>query len=169
MVWNADGTRMPFAMHSEYLRKLFLRNDLAEGRFVAGGQPISLSALKAPMFVVGTQTDHVAPWRSVHKIHMLTDAEICFALTNGGHNAGIVSEPGHKHRHYQMLVRPACAPALAPDVWQAQARTIPVRGGRRGANGLMQGPAPPLPHRRWARRTRVMPPSPMRRAYILEK
>ncbi|WJS98176.1 PHA/PHB synthase family protein [Novosphingobium humi] len=125
MVWNADGTRMPFAMHSEYLRKLFLRNDLAEGRFVAGDQPVSLSALKAPMFVVGTQTDHVAPWRSVHKIHMLTDAEICFALTNGGHNAGIVSEPGHKHRHYQMLVRPACGPALAPDVWQAQAPDHP--------------------------------------------
>ncbi|MBB3953977.1 PHA/PHB synthase family protein [Novosphingobium sediminicola] len=149
MVWNADGTRMPFAMHSEYLHKLFLKNDLAEGRFVAGGMPVSLSALKTPMFVVGTQTDHVAPWRSVHKIHMLTDAEICFTLTNGGHNAGIVSEPGHKNRHYQLLTRPACGPAMAPDLWLAQAPDHPgswweAWGEWLSARSGKAGPPPPM-------------------------
>ncbi|OAN64931.1 PHA/PHB synthase family protein [Sphingomonas sp. TDK1] len=121
MAWNADGTRMPYAMHSEYLRRLFLNNDLAEGSFAADGHPISLSALRAPMFVVATERDHVAPWRSVHKLHMLTGAEISFALTSGGHNAGIVSEPGHPHRSFRLLTRPLDGPALDPDEWLARA------------------------------------------------
>lgn len=121
MAWNADGTRMPYAMHSEYLRRLFLHNDLAEGRFLADGRAIALSSIRQPLFVVGTETDHVAPWHSVHKIHMLTSAAITFVLTSGGHNAGIVSEPGHKHRHYHMLERREGQAALSPDDWLTQA------------------------------------------------
>ncbi|WP_257538437.1 alpha/beta hydrolase [Sphingobium sp. CFD-1] len=126
MAWNADGTRMPYAMHSQYLRRLFLDDDLAEGRYKIDGRTISLSALRKPMFVVGTERDHVAPWRSVHKIHMLSSAEITFALTSGGHNAGIVSEPGHKGRRYHILTREADGAALDPDDWMARA---PVRDG----------------------------------------
>ena len=121
MAWNADGTRMPYAMHSQYLRRLFLDDDLAEGRYKVDGRTISLSALRKPMFVVGTERDHVAPWRSVHKIHMLSSAEITFALTSGGHNAGIVSEPGHKGRRYHILTREADGAALDPDDWMAHA------------------------------------------------
>ena len=126
MAWNADGTRMPYAMHSQYLRHLFLEDDLAEGHYKVGGRSISLSALRGPMFVVGTERDHVAPWRSVHKIHGLCGAEICFALTSGGHNAGIVSEPGHAHRSYRLLTREAGGTALDPEEWAARA---PVQEG----------------------------------------
>ncbi len=121
MAWNADATRMPPRMHSEYLRDLFLNNDLAEGHYIAGGRPIALSDIKVPIFAVGTQTDHVAPWRSTHKIHLLTDAEITYVLTTGGHNAGIISEIGHKHRSFQMLTRPAESHYVDPDSWLAMA------------------------------------------------
>lgn len=117
MAWNADGTRMPHAMHSEYLRSLFLDNQLAEGHYKVEGRAITLSALRVPIFVVGTESDHVAPWRSVYKIHALSGTEITFALANSGHNAGIISEPGHPHRHYRLLTRPAGDPALSPDEW----------------------------------------------------
>ncbi|CAM4310768.1 Poly-beta-hydroxybutyrate polymerase [Novosphingobium lubricantis] len=121
MAWNADGTRMPYAMHSQYLRQLFLNNDLADGRYRTDGRPVSLSALRMPLFMVGTERDHVAPWRSVHKLHMLTGAEIRFLLASGGHNAGIVSEPGHDHRHYSVATRAADEPAPTPDEWLATA------------------------------------------------
>lgn len=121
MAWSADATRMPFRMHSEYLRRMFLRNDLAEGRYRVDGRPIAVQEIRAPIFAVGTERDHVAPWHSVYKIHLLYDGDITFALTNGGHNAGIVSEPGHPHRHYHLARRPSLGPYLSPEEWLAAA------------------------------------------------
>ena len=123
MAWNADTTRMPARMHSQYLRRLFLNDDLSEGRYLVKGQPVSLGSLRLPMFCVGTVSDHVAPWRSVYKLHHLAPGEITFVLTSGGHNAGIVSEPGHPRRHYQMLTRAADTDGLPPDEWLAAAPT----------------------------------------------
>ncbi|MCJ2185692.1 PHA/PHB synthase family protein [Novosphingobium beihaiensis] len=119
MAWNADGTRMPYAMHSQYLRRLFLDNALARERYVAGGGTVAMTDVTAPLYVVGTETDHVAPWRSVWKIHSLTDGEVRFVLTNRGHNAGIVSAPGGKHRHYRVLDRPQDENHHDADAWLA--------------------------------------------------
>ena len=121
MAWNADTTRMPAAMHSEYLRRCYLRNQIAEGRFPVQGRPVALSDLQQPMFVVGTEKDHVSPWKSVYKIHRLADTEITFCLTNAGHNAGIVSEPGHPNRHHALALRPSNGPWQDPEAWQAAA------------------------------------------------
>lgn len=105
MAWNADATRMPYRMHAEYLRRLFLDNDLAEGRFMVEDRPIALSDIRVPVFAVGTVHDHVAPWRSTFKIQLQTDTEVSYLLTTGGHNAGIVSEPGHDGRNYQVMTK----------------------------------------------------------------
>ena len=126
MAWNADSTRMPYRMHSEYLRRLFLENDVAEGRYVVAGRPIALSDIRIPLFAVATQTDHVAPWHSVYKIHLLSDTEITFVLTFGGHNAGIVSEPGHRGRKFQLALRPDEGRCVDADSW---AQTTPSQEG----------------------------------------
>ncbi|WP_426399623.1 PHA/PHB synthase family protein [Ralstonia sp. R-29] len=159
MAWNADATRMPARMHGQYLRHLFLNDDLSEGRYPVGGKPVLLSDIDLPTFVVGTLTDHVAPWRSVYKLHHLTDAELTFVLTSGGHNAGIVSPPANSHRRFQMQTRAAGGTSMGQDDWLASApmhdgswwpawhawllahasTTAPVKPPKMGAPGL-----PPL-------------------------
>ena len=74
-----------------------------------------------PLFAVGTTHDHVAPWRSVYKVNLFTDSAVTFLLTTGGHNAGIVSEPGHAGRSYQVMARMHDEPYVDPDAWVAQA------------------------------------------------
>ncbi|OYW14170.1 MAG: hypothetical protein B7X02_00655 [Rhodospirillales bacterium 12-54-5] len=123
MAWNADATRMPYRMHSEYLRDLFLKNDLAEGRMIVTGSPVALQDIQMPIFSVGTVRDHVAPWKSVYKILLLTESDVTFVLTSGGHNAGIVSEPGHKGRSYQIATIPRSARYTPPGQWQSTTLT----------------------------------------------
>jgi polyhydroxyalkanoate synthase subunit PhaC len=124
MAWNADATRLPYRMHSEYLRKLFLNNDLAEGRYLVEGKPISLSDIHAPMFVVGTVRDHVAPWKSTYKIHYQVDADVTYLLTSGGHNAGIVAPPSEQGHSYRVKTTAADASFVGPDEWLKAARHV---------------------------------------------
>jgi polyhydroxyalkanoate synthase len=122
MAWNSDGTRMPWRMHTEYLKQLYLQNDLAGGRFRINGEPISLSAISLPMFVLGTETDHVAPWKSAYKARALTrSTDYTFVLTSGGHNGGIVCGPVNPKRRFRELTWKNAEDVLEPDQWMQQA------------------------------------------------
>ena len=121
MAWNADVTRLPAVMHSQYLRHMYLGNDLAAGRHTLEGEAVSLHDITVPVFAIGTVKDHVSPWRSVFKLHQLTDTDVTFVLTSGGHNAGIVSEPGHTGRHYQMQTTAKADKRPTPDDWMVTA------------------------------------------------
>ena len=124
MSWNADQTRLPARMHSEYLTSLFLNNALASGQYRFAGATVALMDIHAPMMVVGTTRDHVSPWKSVYKIHLQTDTHVTFVLAAGGHNAGIVSEPGRPRRSYQIASVEDGSGWIDPDDWVAHTPVV---------------------------------------------
>lgn len=121
MAWDYDLTRLPYRMHSEYLHSLFLNNDLIQGRYKVDRKKIALVDIKQPIFAVATVKDHVSPWHSVYKTQLFINTDMTFVLTNGGHNAGIVSEPGHKGRSYQMDKHAAGEKHISSDALLAKA------------------------------------------------
>jgi len=126
MAWNTDSTRLPYRMHSEYLRRLFLNNDLAQGRYEVRDRPVAVSDIHVPMFVVGTERDHVAPWRSAYKIHLLADTDVTFLLTSGGHNAGVVNPPPGERSSFRITAKREKDRYVDPDSWL---ETTPVQKG----------------------------------------
>ena len=123
MAWNADATRMPYRMHSEYLRRLFLDNDLAEGRLTADGtagrrSPTfgSRSLPSAPSAIMSRRGTR--PTRSICR----SETDVTYLLTTGGHNAGIVSEPGHRGRSFRINARREGDQYLDPARFLAEAR-----------------------------------------------
>jgi polyhydroxyalkanoate synthase len=126
--WNADTTRLPHRMHTEYLRNLYLNNDLASGRARYDGRAVALADIRAPIFLVGTERDHVAPWKSVYMLHLYADADITFCLTSGGHNVGIVNPPQQEGpaRRYRIATKAAADRYIEPDQWFA--RQVPHEG-----------------------------------------
>ena len=122
LAWNSDATHMPYRMHREYLRASICTTIFSRGAIAFTAGPIALSDILVPMFVVATERDHVAPWQSVYKINLVEETGVTFVLTSGGHNAGIVSEPGHKGRHYRISERVRGERYSDPETWYANAK-----------------------------------------------
>ena len=122
MAWNADATRLPYSVHSEYLEHLYLNNEFPKGELELDGVKLSLAEIDIPIFLVSTEKDHIAPWKSVYKIHHLVRSDITFVLTRGGHNSGIISEPGHKDRSYVMKSTTSLTRATNAESWKKSAQ-----------------------------------------------
>jgi polyhydroxyalkanoate synthase len=98
--WNADSTRMPAAMQTEYLRTLYLENQLAEGKLELAGERLDLSAVHQDTYVVSAEADHIAPWASVYLGAAKLGGTVRFVLSNAGHIAGVVNPPSPKSRYW---------------------------------------------------------------------
>jgi polyhydroxyalkanoate synthase len=115
--WNSDSTRMPAAMHSFYLRKMYHQNLLAKpGGITLADTPIDLSKVRTSTFILATREDHIAPWKSTYAATHLYAGPIKFVLSDAGHMAGVISPPGTKYGHWANDNLPP-----SPDEWFAGA------------------------------------------------
>lgn len=121
LFWNSDSTRMPYAMHSFYLRNMYLYNRLREpGGITLLGVPIDLSLIKTPVYFISTIEDHIAPWKSTYAGTGLFSGPIRFVLGGSGHIAGIVNPPSAKK--YGYWTNPQKRYPEDPEVWLAEAK-----------------------------------------------
>jgi len=119
LYWNADSTRMPAAMHSFYLRRMYQENLLSKpGGITLGGVKIDLRKVKTPALILSTREDHIAPWRSTYAATQLYAGPVKFVLAASGHIAGVVNPPGgrSKYGHWTNETNPP-----SPDDWLAGA------------------------------------------------
>ena len=117
LFWNSDSTRMPAAMHSFYLRKMYHENLLAKpGGINLADTPIDLSKIRIPSFILATREDHIAPWKSTYAATRLYAGPIKFVLSDAGHMAGVISPLGTKYGHWANDNLPP-----SPDEWFASA------------------------------------------------
>lgn len=94
LYWNADGTRMTRAAHSFYLRNTYLENNLIKpGKVVLKGVPVDLGRIRQDIYAVGTQQDHIVPWKSAWRTSRLVRGPVRFALGGSGHIAGVINPP----------------------------------------------------------------------------
>jgi polyhydroxyalkanoate synthase len=102
LYWNNDSTRMPVAMHSFYLRNMYLENRLAEpGGITLNGVPVDLRKIDIPIFLQSSKEDHIAPYPSVYKATRLYSGPITFMLAGSGHIAGVINPPeANKYYYY---------------------------------------------------------------------
>ena len=101
LYWNADATRMPAAMHSFYLRKMYLENKLVEpGGIKLAGVALDLRRIAVPSYVISTREDHIAPWKATYAAVNLYKGPVKFVLSASGHIAGVVNPPKAKKYCY---------------------------------------------------------------------
>ena len=116
LAWNADGTRMPATMHSQYLRSCYLENQFARGEFMIAGQRVDPGKVDTDTYVLAAVDDHIVPWVSGYKTTQLLGGESRFVLSTSGHIAGIVNPPNPKAKHWTNAELPA-----DPHQWKAAA------------------------------------------------
>ena len=101
LYWNSDATRMPSAMHSFYLRNMYQENRLVRpGGISIHHEPIDLTLIKTPTFILATKEDHIAPWKSSYSASQLYQGPVKFCLAGSGHIAGVVNPPDAKKYFY---------------------------------------------------------------------
>ncbi|NMM46277.1 class I poly(R)-hydroxyalkanoic acid synthase [Rhodospirillaceae bacterium KN72] len=101
LFWNGDSTRMPAAMHSFYLRNMYLENKLIQPNGIElAGTPIDLTTVKTPTFVLSTREDHIAPWKATYAAVNTYSGPVKFCLAGSGHIAGVVNPPNPEKPKY---------------------------------------------------------------------
>ena len=143
LAWNADGTRIPAAMHSQYLRGCYLENGLTRpGALTIDGVPIDMSTVRTPLYVLGSELDHIVPWRSSYRTTGLVGGEVTYRLSSGGHIAGLVNPPGGKKATFWAGANDRAGPGRLACRSRGASRQLVGGLGRLGCGALRRAGRP---------------------------
>ena len=102
LYWNGDTTRMPAALHADFV-DLALDNTLTKsGAVTVLGVPIELATIRTDAYVVAGIADHITPWQNCYRTTQLLGGATKFALSTSGHIAALVNPPGNPKASYQV-------------------------------------------------------------------
>ena len=119
LFWNSDPTNMPAAMHTFFMRNMYIENRLREpGGLVLAGEAIDVTGVTTPSYVLSAIEDHIAPWKTTYRTTQLFAGPVTFVLGGSGHIAGVVNPPAKRKYGY----RTATDTPASPDAWLAGAR-----------------------------------------------
>ncbi len=119
LYWNSDSTNMPATMHSQYLRWMYLNNDLIKpGVIQLNNTPIDISKITTPCFFLSTEKDHIAPWKTTYKGFQMMQGPKRFVLGGSGHIAGIINSPSIGKYGYRTNINTK----LEADHWISKAK-----------------------------------------------
>jgi len=113
LYWNADTTRLPAGLHSDFL-DLFVRNGLVEGDLTVLGTPIDLGKISVDAYVMAGSTDHIVPWQTAYRTTQLLGGHCEFVLSSSGHIQAIVNPTGNPKSSYRTG---SAAPPAQADAW----------------------------------------------------
>ena len=167
LFWNCDTTRMPATMHEFYLRELYLNNKLMQpNRLEIGGRRLDLGAIMQPLYAVGAEQDHIAPWKQTFRLCGLTGGPARYVLATSGHILGIINPPvTPPKRRFWVGDATGCRD---PEAWRERIEKVPGSWWEDWTHWLAErcgplGPPPPMGHAGYP----AMEPAPGR--YVLEK
>lgn len=159
MAWNADGTRLPAALHSQFL-DIFADNTLLEGPLTVLGSPLQAGAIHCDSYFMAAEGDHLTPWQGCYRSAQLFGGERSFVLSSAGHIASLINPPSNpKARHF---IGPA--PTMDAADWLAQASEQPGTWWKHWANWVLEraGAERPAPQVAGSKRYRELEPAPGR-------
>jgi polyhydroxyalkanoate synthase len=93
LYWNADTTRLPAGLHGDYLDLYFTNPFVNAGKLALNGKSIDMSKLKVDSYVVAGATDHITPWKGVHKTAQIMGEGTTFVLSSSGHLQSLINPP----------------------------------------------------------------------------
>ncbi len=119
LYWNADTTRMPAALHRDFIEMAAENSLITRGAATMLGTPVDLAAVTADSYVIAGIADHLCKWQSCYATTQLLGGETRFVLSTSGHIASLINPPGNKKATW----RSATETPRDPEQWLADATT----------------------------------------------
>jgi polyhydroxyalkanoate synthase len=166
LYWNSDATRLPRAMHSYYLRNMYLQNNLIKpGALSVKGVPVDLGAIRNDVYSIATMDDHIAPWRAVYRMTQLFSGEMRFVLGHSGHIAGIINAPAAQKGSWWS----ASSNPSTPEAWLGIAEKHPSSWWNDWAAWIAARSGAPIPAPEAPGSKHFVPLGPAPGTYVLER